>query len=805
MAFRSRHVEIPLLAPDDPVERDRRVAHFLRHVRDEAGVRDAHIDDSADQPVLRAVIDKATTPLATIERLARHAGLDVRERWGVVILGVDGMVSAQSAQAIEAALAGVPGVRAAASFPSRSLRVEFDRSRCQLPEIVLRLDRLGYRVRATSAEGKREGAPVHIATERVRRGVARTRALVAEYPEFATAIAAAALLIGSFAAEVSGAPALAALPGYLASYVLAGWHTARDAFVALRRFTFNIDMLMFVAAIGAGALGHWAEGALLLVLFAFGHAGEDLAMSRARKAIKALHEVAPETAVLRVDGGVRTVHVDELRIGDVVVVRPGDRVPADGSVRTGYSSVDQSAITGESAPVEKSVGSSVFAGTVNGDGALDVVVEKLSSDTTLARAIRLVEEAQTQKSPTELFTAKVERFYVPLILACTFGLLIVMPVVGGGAFEDWKTWFYRSMAFLTAASPCALAIGAPAGVLSALARSARMGVLIKGGAHLETLGKIDVCAFDKTGTLTEGKPRVSRVAPLGGTTEDELLAYAASVESGSAHPLARAVVEAATERGVRIAEARSVEQVVGKGLRGEVDGAVVEIGSARMFDGLLPGDVAALLSAEQDAGATPVVVRVDGKPLGVLSLADAPRPETKDAIDALRAAGVRRIVMLTGDNEGAAAAVARAVGVDEHHSSLLPEDKLRIIGELRRSHGAVAMVGDGVNDAPALAAASVGVAMGAAGSDVALETADVALMHDDLSRFPDAVRMARYARSIIMQNVVIALGVIAVLAPLAVVGVASIGWAVVIHEGSTVVVVVNALRILRFNPRPARL
>lgn len=820
MSSGARRLEIPLLIPEGPGapsthdERRRVFDHFLRHLRAEPGVREPEIVSRDDQAALIISVDERLASLASLERLTRHCGLGFRQRWATVVLGVQGMVSPQSEDAIEAALAGLPHVRASASYTSGTVRVEFDRASCQLPEIALRLGRLGFRVYPTSATSDAEAAPLQPLV-RLEESLQRAWLLVraASNNPLIEAVAGAACLATGFVAESAGASGAVTVPLYLLSYFAAGSGAARDTLISLSRLRLNIDVLMFVAAIGAGAIGRLPEGALLLVLFAFGHAGESIAMEKARKAIKALHEVAPDTALLRdASGATRAVPVESLRVGDTILVRPGDRVAADGRVASGLSAVDQSPITGEATPIEKAPGSHVFAGTLNGDGALEVIVEKPHSETTLAKAIRLVEEAQTNKSPSELLAARVERYYVPTVLAATGLLLVIPPVVSGGALADWGKWFYRSMAFLTGASPCALAIGAPATVLAALARAARMGVLIKGGAHLETLGRLRAVAFDKTGTLTRGSPRVVAVTPLGDLDERGILAIAASVEAASAHPLAHSIVNAARSAGWDGRHADSVEQIVGKGLRGVFDGARVEVGSPRLFEGVSDAaPMTAAIEARRLAGETAVGVRVGGKFVGVIALADEPRENAAAAIAELRSLGVSRCIMLTGDAEGPAAALAQRLGLDEHHAGLLPEDKMRILAQMRESLGFVAMVGDGVNDAPALASASVGVAMAAAGSggeagagpgasDVALETADVALMHDDLARFPDAVRLAKLARRIIAQNVAIALGVIAILAPAAALGYAPIGVAVVFHEGSTVVVVLNALRLLAFAP-----
>ncbi len=820
-------LDLPLDVPPGATDAESRLAHFLSHVRREPGVRRAEIIpqsgvEGAPTRTLRATFDRRALPLASLDRIARHAGVSLpgfQARWAQVVLRVDGMVSPQSEDAIEAAIQDLPGVLGAASYPSRTLRLEFDRQQCQLPEIAVRLGRLGFRVHPAGAVPSTQPESAALAALRAGESWLRRRwgaFRAASNNPLAAAIAGVTLLAAGFAAELTQGKGALSLLLYLGSYAAAGSGSARDAVLSLWKRKLNIDVLMFVAAIGAGVIGHLPEGALLLVLFAFGHAGETLAMDRARRAIEELNKIAPETAVLKTPTGLKTVRVEDLRPGDVVVVKPGERVPADGKVAEGVSSIDQSAITGESTPVEKAAGSPVFTGTLNGSGALDVVVERLASETTLAKAIRLVQEAQTQKSPTELLTDKVERYYVPFVLAATAALFLIPPCFQGLTADAWKTWFYRSMAFLTAGSPCALAISTPAAVLSALARSARMGVLIKGGAHLETLGRLPrdgVIVFDKTGTLTVGKPSVVGVAAFAPATVSGIaapalampdnaaavLSIAASLEVASSHPLAEAVVAAAAQAGWAGQRAERVEQVIGKGLRGILGGAAIEVGSPRMFEGD-PGlaTVLPLAEEEQAKGRTAVLVRRDGRFIGMLSLADRARPNAASTIADLRSVGVARVVMLTGDAEGPAAALAKELGVDEHVSGLLPEDKMARIRAFAEGRQTVAMVGDGVNDAPALAAASVGIAMGAAGSDVALETADVALMHDDLSRLPDVLRLASFAQRIVAQNLVIALGVILLLAPLAAMGQARIGIAVLFHEGSTVVVVLNALRLLGF-------
>ncbi len=596
-----------------------------------------------------------------------------------------------------------------------------------------------------------------------------------------------------------------------AAYFFGGFFALREMYEALRAKRLEIDFLMLVAAGGAAALGEWAEGGLLLFLFGLGHALEAYAMGRARRAIEALSELAPKVAtVLRSDGTEAEVPVEELALGDRVLIRPNSRVPADGYVTRGESAVNQAPITGESMPVDKRPAedperitpeSRLFAGTINGSSALEAIVTKLSADSTLARVVTMVREAQTQQSPTQRFTDRFERIFVPavlgLVVLCLFAWLVID--------EPFSASFYRAMAVLVAASPCALAIATPSAVLSGVARAARGGVLIKGGAHLESLGAVEVIAFDKTGTLTQGEPKLTDVAVADGVERADLLRIALAVERRSDHPLAEAVVRAAEEELVHDADAlqldaESVSAITGFGVRALVDGEEAHLGKLALFvDRLeltLPEDVAASAERLAAAGRTTIIVAHGGRFLGVLGLMDPPRESAASTLEALHALGVERLMMLTGDHQRAADGIAAEVGLDDARGDLLPEDKVAAISEFVARGELVAMIGDGVNDAPAMAKATVGVAMGAGGSDVALETADVALMADDLTKLPFAVGLSRASRRIIRQNLWASLGMVAFLIPATLFGIAGIGIAVLLHEGSTLVVVANALRLL---------
>jgi len=602
------------------------------------------------------------------------------------------------------------------------------------------------------------------------------------------------------------------------AYLFGGWFALKEAIESLRNRKFKIDFLMLVAAIGAATLGEWAEGALLLFLFSLGHALEHYAMGRARREIEALGELAPKTALVRKDDSLEEVPVEELEPGDVVVIKPDERVPADGFVVKGESSVNQAPITGESVPVDKrpvanptAIAESsekiapehqLFAGSINQSGALEMQVTKLSGESTLARVVQMVSEAETRKSPTQQFTDRIERIFVPAVLVLVALLLFAWVVVD----ETFAESFYRAMAVLVAASPCALAIATPSAVLSGVARAARGGVLVKGGAPLEDLGQLGAIAFDKTGTLTEGKPRLTDVAPADGIDEAELLDTAIAVEQLSDHPLAAAVVRDGTERLGRKSgeEAFNIQSITGRGVSAQIADETIHIGKDDLFSEVegpaLPDDIRETVETLESDGRTTMIIRRGDRYLGVIGLMDTPREAARGMIERLRGLGIRRMIMISGDNQKVATAIAKEVGLDEAWGDLMPDDKVASIKQLREEEE-VAMVGDGVNDAPAMANATVGIAMGAAGSDVALETADDALIPDDLDHLPFAVGLSRKTSRIIKQNLWFSLGMVAILIPSTIFGL-KMGIAVLFHEGSTLLVVFNALRLLAYREKP---
>ena len=603
---------------------------------------------------------------------------------------------------------------------------------------------------------------------------------------------------------------------FLATYFFGGFFTFRTAIASTLRGKFEVDFLMLIAAIGAALIGRWAEGAVLLFLFSLGHALEEYALSRASKSIESLAELAPRNALVRRSGDEPVeVPVEEIVVGDVVVIRPNSRIPSDGFVISGLSAVDQSAVTGESIPVEKEpvadperamrtvdtlpAANRVFAGTVNGSGVLEIEVTATAADSTLSKVVELVRSADQAASPTQQFIDRFQRWYVPAVILGVTVTLLISWLAFAQRFPDA---FYLAMTVLVAASPCALAIATPAAVLAGVARAARAGVLVKGGAPLETLGRVRAMAFDKTGTLTWGAPRVTSVTPAGDGPESDLIRTLVAVEALSDHPLAEAIVRDLEPRVPQTERltATDLKAVVGRGVTATIDGERVDVGNLRMFDEqqlALTGTLADAYAQARDSGQTLMIVRRGDRFLGIVGVMDASRAESAQVLNALRAANVGQLVMISGDNQRVADAVGREVGVDTAIGELLPEDKVAQITRLAETHRPIAMVGDGVNDAPAMARADVGIAMGAAGSTVALETCDIALMSDDLGRVPFAVRLSRATSRIIRQNLIASLAIVAFLILATFLGL-NIGAVVLIHEGSTLIVVANALRLLNF-------
>lgn len=622
------------------------------------------------------------------------------------------------------------------------------------------------------------------------------------------------LLVAGFAAHVGGAGSVAAAFGvggsgshvtpplavvlYVIAVLAGGWFVLPKAVLATRALRADMNVLMAVAVLGAMLIGEWFEAAAVTFLFSLALLLESWSVQRARRAIKSLLDLSPAIARV-IDSDSREIaerSIDDVPVGATVSVRPGENIPLDGEITHGVTTVNQAPITGRSAPVEKSPGDDVYAGTLNGDGAIEVLCTKLAADLTVARIIHMVEEAQARRSAREQWVETFARYYTPLMMGAAVLVAVVPPLVLG---DPWMSWIYQALAILVIACPCALVISTPVSVVAGLASAAKRGVLIKGGRFLEMPAQWKALAIDKTGTLTLGQPTVSDVIPMSGHTETELLEIAAAIEARSEHPLAKAIVSHATSKGISPQPADDYQAVQGKGATAVLDGRRVWVGSHRYLDERAQEtpELHERLEDLSASGASVVVIGNDEHVCGFISIADAIRPEAREAVTGLRAAGIAPIVMLTGDNQGTAEIVAADTGVDEVQAELLPEDKLAAVDALMASYDTVAMVGDGINDAPAMARASMGIAMGAAGSDAAIETADIALMSDDLTRLPWLVDHSRRTLRIIKQNITVSIAVKALFVALAVLGHATLWAAIGADMGVSLLVVFNALRLVR--------
>lgn len=817
--MKKQKLDLGLVLPRDAGACDACVNRLLEAIRGRPGIEDVHVDDpDGEHPKLCLHYDPTAISVQQVQSLVTRAGAKLQSSFEHLSLPAAGLRHERQAKLVESMFGAQPGVlHATASFGTRRLYIEFDPTKTSRATLVEAAARSGISVGSEDRNSSAApGGQPHDEHDHEHGGP------FGEHSELVFSLVCGALCGLGFGLSKTALPPWVPTSLFIAAYAFGSWFTLQEVVVAIRGRRFEIDFLMLLAAVGAALLGEWFEGALLLFLFTLGHSLEGFAVGRARSAIEALTKLVPETA-LRVDGAGREeeVAVSSLVVGDRLLVKPNTRVPADGFVMAGTSSVDQAPITGESVPVDKRAVPDadiaaqkpealapehrVFAGTINGSAVLTVAVTKVATESTLARVVKMVAQAENQKSPTQQFTDRFERIFVPVIIAVVVLLLFAWVFID----EPFSASFYRAMAVLVAASPCALAIATPSAVLSGVARAARGGVLVKGGAHLESLGLVRAIAFDKTGTLTEGKPRLTDVVAMQGVGDGELLSIAVAVEKQSDHPLASAIVSGAASRlgaGVDALVATKVEAIIGFGIQATVEGTTVLVGKPGLFTRQreLPKEVSEGVENLQREGRTVMIVQRGDRFLGVLGVMDTPREGAREVVAELHRMGIEQTIMLTGDNQRVADAVAKYVGISSARGDLLPEQKVAAITELATSSSRVAMVGDGVNDAPAMARATVGIAMGAGGSDVALETADVALMADDLRALPFAVGLSRAARSIIRQNLWASLGMVAFLVPATILGFAGIGLAVLLHEGSTLVVVINALRLLAYGERRVR-
>jgi len=606
------------------------------------------------------------------------------------------------------------------------------------------------------------------------------------------------LLLGWFMGESYGEKSIPSVASYLLSMLIGGYALFRKGLLNLTRLQFDMYTLMTIAILGAAAIGEWGEGATVVILFAISEALETYSMDKARQSIRALMDIAPKQALIRRGDEEIMVPVDEIQIGDIMIVKPGQKLAMDGVVVKGSSSINQAPITGESIPVAKNIGDQVYAGTLNEEGLLEVKVTKRVEDTTIAKIIHLVEEAQAERAPSQAFVDRFAKIYTPAILIAGFLVAVIPPLL----FQaDWSDWIYRGLALLVVGCPCALVISTPVSIVTAIGNAARNGVLIKGGIHLEEAGALSIIAFDKTGTLTRGVPVVTDFISLIPNKEKDFLSIAVSIEKNSQHPLASAILRKAEEEAVPIQEVEDFSSLTGKGVQAKVNGVLYYIGSPGLFEELLPAGIPEQTKKRildlQQQGKTVMVLGTEIEMLALIAVADEVRESSKEVIRRLHELGIKKTVMLTGDNRATAEAIGKQLGVGEVQAELLPQDKLEFIKQLRADGSKVAMVGDGVNDAPALAASTVGIAMGGAGTDTALETADIALMADDLKKLPFTIRLSHQALRIIKQNITFSLAIKAIALLLIVPGWLTLWMAVFADMGATLIVTLNGLRLLK--------
>ena len=599
----------------------------------------------------------------------------------------------------------------------------------------------------------------------------------------------------AFVLEKIGYEGTIAIIFHSMAIIIGGYYPAKMAFGALKTLTLNIRTLMVTGAIGAVALGLWEEASMLVFIYLLGDILEIYTVNKSRGAIKMLMELIPKEALVRRNGKEMIVSVEEVEISDIIIIRPGEKIPLDGKVIKGYSSVDQSPITGESIPVEKKEGDEVFAGTFNQRGVLEVIVTKLAKDTTLAKIIHSVEEAQARKSSYQRFGEKFGKYYTPAMFALAFAVAVVPPLMLGG----FSYWFYRGLVVLVVSCSCGIALSVPVAVVAAIGNAARHGILVKGGVYLEIAEKLKAVAFDKTGTITIGKPSVTDIIPLNNQTEETILQLAASIECHSEHALGETIVSQAKERRLNLQAVDVFESLPGMGAKAKIGACEYYIGNKRLFSQYtIPVDkIQAQISELEKQGKTVVLLGIREEPIGIIAVADRVKAEAKSIIQMLKHLGIERIIMLTGDNEGTAAEIARETDIDEYYARLLPEDKVETVKKLKGKYHYIAMVGDGVNDAPAMAESDIGIAMGAVGTDIAIETSDFVLMSDDLAKIPYIIKLSRRTISNIRQNIIVSLLIIAFLVPVAICGWIGLVPGILINEIGGLIVIANGLRLLR--------
>lgn len=704
-------------------------------------------------------------------RLARASG------YNRIVLLVEGMDCSDESTIVEKQLKKLPGVNNLQfNLVAQEVGVEYDSARIKPDQIIQAVNRTGMRGRLKGRE-----RPVESFWER-RKHLILT-------------IISGVFILTAFGFSWAGYPHGVTDPLYILAMLTGGYFIARKGLMALRTLSLDMNFLMTVAVIGAAIIEEWLEGATIMFLFSVANILQNYTMNRARNAIRSLMELSPNEVVVRRNGREESAPVEEIQIGERIIFRPGERIGLDGRVTEGTSYVNQAPITGESMPVEKKPGDIVFAGTINQKGSLEVEVTHAYKDTTLSKIIHMVEEAQAQKAPSQSFVERFSRYYTPSVIGGAALVAIVPPLAFGYPFG---VWFYRSLVLLVIACPCALVISTPVAIVSGLTAAARKGILIKGGVYLEEAGSLKVMAFDKTGTLTKGIPRVTDIIPLNEWPVEKILGTAAAIEYRSEHHLGNAIIEEVERRRIKYPKGTDFQSIIGKGAKAKVKGQIFYIGNHRLCEelGKCNLEVDARMFDFERERKTAVILASEDQAIGIIAIADEVREESASAIQRLKANGVKKVVMLTGDNKGTAEAIGRSLSIDNYHAELMPEDKVTIVKDLMARHGKVGMVGDGVNDAPSMAVASAGIAMGTIGTDTALETADIALMTDDLSRLPFVMQLSRKTLRIIKQNITLSLLVKGVFIALAIPGLATLWMAVGADMGASLLVIFNGLRLM---------
>jgi Zn2+/Cd2+-exporting ATPase len=785
MSVANSTLVLPRLEADDPNGCVDCAEQVARHLRSLVGV--VAVDVVPKPARIEYTYESTKTCPQVVEQQATRILAGATEHLVHQTLAIEGMDCDNCARTLERGIQKLPGIEhARVNFGAARLDLAFNSSSITIDGINRRVDQLGYSVASQDASQDNErGALLRLVRRR----------------DNLLALAAGGLTLAGIAGWAVGAPANLSSAAYLAAMVIGGVPLAQKGIRALRvTRSPDINLLMTIAVVGALIIGEWLEGAAVVALFSLGEALEGYAMDRARRSIRSLMALTPATALVQRNGHRIELPVADLIPGDMVTVRAGERVPVDGVVTTGSSSIDEAALTGESIPVHKSAGDALFAGTLNGTGPITMQVTRLVGDSSVARIIRMVEQAQSERAPAQRLVDRFARVYTPAVIAGALLIATVPPLLGGSTSE----WIYRALVLLVISCPCALVISTPVSIVSALSAAARRGILVKGGAALERAGQIDTIAFDKTGTLTTGKPSVTVIETFG-ASENEVLTIAASLEAHSQHPLAHAIREMARAHDVQEMTIANEVVLPGLGVSAEVDGATYSAGSVRMFQHVeWSTAVEAAVQRVETSGATAVLVGRSDRVLGVIGITDTVRDDATPAIQRLRSLGVNHLVMLSGDRQIVASQVAGSIGIDDVRAELLPEHKLDVVAGLRNERRTVAMVGDGINDAPALASADVGIAMGAGGTDVAIETADVALMSSRLHGLADIIYLGRRTRRKIWTNIGLSLAVKVVFLTLALTGEATLWMAILADVGTSLVVIANGMLLLRWgNPAQA--